>query len=222
MSMTAWSFTALKQFETCPRQYYEQRIAKSVPYVQSDAAAWGDRVHQALEARLKAQSPLPDLLKTYEPLAETIEARAQSLGASIHCEQKVAITHDFIVTDWFAPDVWLRGAFDVVLDAGEKLVLLDWKTGKRRPEQDQLKLFSVLASIVYPAARVFHTGFVWLKTQQLDVTTYKMDDLRDIWTNYIGRAGRLDQAVKHNEFPPKPSGLCRGWCPVKTCQYFGG
>jgi len=213
----AWSYTSLSAFENCPLRYYRTRVEKAYPEPQSTEMVWGNQVHQALEQRLRDATPLPELLHTYEPYAGRIAAMRGTLAV----ERKVAVTANYQETDWFAPDVWCRGIFDVVIDQGERVLVLDWKTGKRKPESNQLELFAALASIVFPNAVVFDTMFIWLKHEATDMTRYTKRDIPLIWSKFTQRAKHIDDALATKEFPAKPSGLCRRYCPVKSCSFCG-
>ena len=213
----AWSFTSLTSFETCPRRYYHTRVAKDIVEPESEAMTWGNTVHEALEERVRDDKPLPSTLAHLEKYA----AKICSLPGAVACEQQVALNTGLQPTDWFADDVWVRGVFDVAIDQGKSVVLIDYKTGKRKPNSDQLELFAALASRVYPKASTFRTLFVWLKEKKTDKAEYQYDDLRTVWAKFIRRVSRLDAALKMNDFPPKPSGLCRSWCPCASCEFCG-
>jgi hypothetical protein len=212
-----WSFTSLTSFETCPRRYYHTRVAKDIVEPESDAMIWGNVVHKALEERVRDGKPLPSTLTHLEKYA----AKILSLPGTVACEQQVALTLALQPTDWFANNVWVRGVFDVAIDQGKQVVLIDYKTGKRKPNSDQLELFAALASRVYPKALRFRTLFIWLKEKKTDKAEYQCDDLRTVWAKFIRRVSRLDAAVTLNDFPPRPSGLCGKWCPIKSCEFCG-
>ena len=53
MTNLTHSFSAIKMYENCPKRYYHQRITKEVKDTGSDATIYGERVHEALEHRLK-------------------------------------------------------------------------------------------------------------------------------------------------------------------------
>lgn len=212
-----WSYTALTSFETCPRKHYHTRIAKDVPDPPGEAALWGTRVHEALEQRLVKGTPLPKGLDRYEPYVARIE---QSPG-DILVEQKVAIRRDHTPCDFFDADVWCRGVFDVAIVRADAVMVIDWKTGKRKRDNDQLQLFAAMASAIYPEAERIKTAFAWLKERKTDVDAYTKATLQPIWASFTRRANKLENAVMKNEFPPRPNGLCRRYCPVKSCEYHG-
>lgn len=216
----AWSFSALESFETCPYKHFKTKIEKSVADPPGAEAQWGTRVHKALELRLKDASPLVGAFSTYEPYAAKVASMAGESGV-VYAEQKIALTEDLTPTTFFAKDVWVRMIVDVTVDNGDVVTLLDWKTGKRKESTTQLELTAAVGASVYPEARLFKTGYIWLKEKRVDVQNYAANDAGDIWGRFMPRVERLNDAVNTGEFPKKPSGLCRRWCPVKQCEYCG-
>lgn len=121
--MPAWSHSSLTKFETCPRQYYLVRVAKTAKDTQGEAALWGDRVHKALEARVKNKTPLPAGMDQYEPIAAAFDTPK----GQVFTETQIALTRNLSKTGWFAKDAWVRGIVDVGVDAGEIVLAADYK-----------------------------------------------------------------------------------------------
>lgn len=217
--MPAWSYSSLTKFETCPKQYYHIKVAKDVVEKPTEATIWGERVHKHLEDRVKYGTPLPDILRNYEKFVQPI---ADKPGIKL-VEQQFAINAAMQPTGWFAEDAWCRGIVDVGILSGSKGVLLDYKTGKRKPESSQLKLFAALAFAHYESLKTVHTGFIWLKDNKMDTETFTRDGVAMVWQEFLPRVQRLERAYKENKFIPKPSGLCRAWCPVprSKCEFSG-
>ena len=44
-----WSFSRLKSFEQCPKQFYHEKILKAFPFVQTEAILYGNEFHKAAE-----------------------------------------------------------------------------------------------------------------------------------------------------------------------------
>jgi len=218
--MTAWSHSALNQFETCPRQYYLLRVSKQAKDVKGEAALWGDAVHKHLEARAKNGTPLPSYLNYLNPIVERILA---SPGEKI-VEHKITITHDYSPTSWFAKDAWCRSIIDLGVVGETSATLLDWKTGKRKPDSDQMALFAGMAFVEYPNVEVIDTGFVWIKDKKVDRDRFTRSDVAAIWGGFLPRIARLEHAFKTNNWPATPGGLCKKYCPVgkSLCPYWGG
>lgn len=217
MTMPPWSWSSLNAFETCPKQYYHVKIAKDVQEVKHEATLWGSEVHKHLENRARDGAPLPEPLQKYEPLV----AKFDAAGDGKLVEKQMAVTSGFKPTEWFAKDVWCRGIVDIGAVQKAKATLLDWKTGKRKPAVGQLKLFAVLAFSHFPDVAVISTGFVWLKENKIDKETFKREDAPMIWGEFAPRIVRMKRAFEEGKFPPKPSGLCNGWCPVphSVCSF---
>jgi len=122
-------------------------------------------------------------------------------------------------TGWWDPDAWLRSKIDVLVRKGPEAIMFDWKTGKRRPDFDQLELFAVQVFKHYPEVQRVKTTFVWLKEMKMDHETYTREDMPNIWQRILSKIKRIEGSAEHNNWPAKPSGLC-GWCPCKSfCEF---
>lgn len=216
MKKFATSYSALSRYENCPKQYYHINWKKDVKdeYGDSEAGQEGNAIHQAMFARVTQGHPLPFGFRPYERWASKFaSAEGEKLG-----ELKLAITRDFRPTAFFADDVYLRAIVDLLIIRKEskRAIVIDWKTGKVRPDYTQLALMAAMVSVYDPTIEVFDTCYVWLKHNNLTRETYTKTKLLGVWGELIPRIDRLEQATKTTDFPAKPSGLCR-YCPVKSC-----
>ena len=215
----AWSYTALSDFETCPRRYYLTRVAKKVVVPQTEATLWGNEVHKALELRLTERKALPEGMRQWEPLVETIANK----GGKVEAETKMALNRNLRPTGYFDQDVWVRGITDVTVIKGDKAFIGDWKTGKPKPESSQLKLTAAMVMAFKPFINTVVNAFVWLKPNTVTSETFKREDIPTIWQEFTPRVRRIEIAHEEDKFPPRPSGLCRQWCPVgrELCEHCG-
>jgi len=197
------------------------RVQRDVVEPPLEQSEWGKRVHEALERRVRDGAPLPPALDYLEPVVSPI----LKLQGQMLVEHQMAVTEGFEPTGWDDENAWCRGIVDVgcVLDGGKNAVLLDWKTGRRKPDSDQLMLFAGLAFAHFPGLEKVKTGFVWLKDGAIDAATYTRADVQKIWMRFVPRVVRLQRAFEAGEFQPKPSGLCKQYCavPRKLCGYSG-
>jgi hypothetical protein len=214
-----WSYSALTAFETCPRRFQLTRVTREVKEPQTEATMWGNKVHKALELYAKGEQALPQDFKKYQRYVDKILSRE---GKRV-VEEKVALDKNLRPTTWMAKNVWVRGVIDIGVVGSEKAYLLDWKTGKRKMDSDQLMLFAALAFAMYPWIDKVTTGFIWLKEGKFDKEVFTRSQLTEIWGEFHPRLGRLAKAYAEDEWKPKPSGLCRNWCPVgkKHCEFWG-
>lgn len=215
----AWSYSALTAFETCPRRFELTRVTRKVKEPQTEATVWGNKVHKALEDFARSGKPLtPDM----EKYAKYVNKILSYEGKKV-VEERVALDRNFRQTTWMAKDVWVRGIIDIGVVGSEKAYLLDWKTGKRRPDSNQLKLFAALAFAMYPWIDKVVTGFIWLKSGEFDKEVFTRDQLPEIWNEFMPRLARVAIAYDQDKWTPKPSGLCKNWCPVgrQNCEFCG-
>ena len=218
--MNAWSFSSLSSYETCPLRYYLTRVAEDrVVEPESEAIIWGNFVHEALEEYLRDGKALPKTISNLQSLVDKLTSKKGELLV----EQKMGVTENLESCDFFSKDCWYRGIVDVAIVNKNKAVILDWKTGKRKLNSDQLDLFAGLVFAHYPDVTDVVTGFVWLKDNKVDTQRYSRDDIRKIWMNFIPRVERLQRSYSEDKWLPKPSGLCRNWCPVgkSRCDHCG-
>lgn len=215
MKTPPWTYSQLDEFETCPRQFYRLRVLRDIPYVPNEAAMWGTRVHKALEQRVRDGKPLPDELRSLEGIASKLVA----LPGEKHCEVKLAIDKAFQPVKYKDPSAWSRGMGDLVVVHGRQAAAFDHKTGKRKPS-DQLILYALYLFAHYPQVDEVQTAFIWIKEKRIDKQTVTRSDIPDLWQRFLPRVRRLEVAREKNEWPARPSGLCRGWCPVKDCEFY--
>lgn len=215
----AHSYSALKLFETCPKRYYHQRITKEVKDEPGTATVYGERVHKQLEDYLKTNTPLPTETAALQPLCDTVKANTAE-GGMLLIEQEYTLTSDLKPTSWFAPDAWLRFKLDVLaIRPNGRAIVIDWKTGKRRPDFDQLEMFALAVFSFWPSADRVSSMFVWTKENATDKETYKREHLDDMWTRLLTRIHRVEKSLETDVWPAKPSGLCK-FCPCRTfCEF---
>jgi hypothetical protein len=182
---------------------------------------WGSAVHKYLEDRVRDGTKLPASIAGYEKLVDPI---VNSKGEKL-VEQQMAITADLKPVGWESPEAWCRGIVDigVITKSRDRAILLDWKTGKRKTDNHQLMLFAGLAFAHYENLNYVSTGFVWLKENKIDKKAFTREEVPIIWQEFIPRVKRFERAYQTTTFPPKPSGLCRNYCPVPKhqCEFSG-
>jgi hypothetical protein len=212
-----WSHSVLNSFETCPRRHYVTRVAKLVTEPQTEALRWGNMVHKALEDRQNGTAPLPATLAGYEPMLQVLMSKhGQRL-----VEARWAVDASFRPVGYKDRSAWCRSVVDSGIVGVDSAVLIDWKTGSRKPDSDQLKLSAAMAFAQYPHVEKVSTTFVWLKEKKLDKESFTREQVGEIWNEFLPRVARLEQAHKTNTWHPKPSGLCVKWCPVtkQHCEF---
>jgi hypothetical protein len=198
-------------------RWSEIRLLKHFQDAPGPEMLWGNRVHQAIAKTLNPGAPLPDEMLMYQKWIDKVK----SLPGKIYVEQKYAINKDFQPTTYFADDVWYRGIGDVVKVGGTRAAILDWKTGKIKVDSVQLMLMAQCVFSHFPEVEKVHTGFVWLKEDCTTPEEFTRQAVADQWPSLLERVASMKNAYDTDDFPPKPSGLCKRHCPVTTCKYHG-
>jgi len=221
MKVLPTSFSALDSFETCPLKHYLTRITKQVADPPGEAIMWGNTVHKALERYLRDDIPLPKRVEQYEPYAKKLKTKYRD--ADLLVENQLSVRDDFQPTGWWDNDGWFRGVIDVAIIKGDTAYVFDWKTGKQKDNFDQLHMFAALITSHFPEVEHIHSSFIWLQPRTMTHESYDQAEARKFWAMVSPRIERLQEAVLHDKWPARPSGLCRRYCPVgkKLCAHCG-
>jgi hypothetical protein len=198
--------------------------------VQGEALIWGDDVHHAMDARIGKGAPLPVTMQRYDHWAAGVDAMAAE-GVQVKSENKLGMTKDFEATGFFAGDTWFRAVIDViavtpewawqVLPPGKVAITLDWKTGAVKPEIEQLGLSAQVVFAHYPDVNSVVTSYIWLADGKTTPAVYKREDMAPLWNRLWPEIKVMEEAQRTTTYPPKPSGLCKRYCPVTSCPYHG-
>ena len=220
MTQLSHSYSSLKMYENCPKRYYHQRVTKEVSDSGSDATRYGERVHRALEERLLDDNELSQETIQYEALCKSIARMKEHPSFDqLLLEERMTVTDNFTPTGWWSDNAWLRSILDVLVLFKDKAIVMDWKTGKRRPDFTQLEMFALQVFSHFPHIKRVTTSFVWLKDMKQDKRSYCRELSFEMQMDLNGRIDRIYQSLQNNDFPAKPSGLCR-WCPCyEWCEY---
>lgn len=196
--------------------YYRQRVIKDIKDAGGEASIYGDRIHKFLEGRLKG-SQLPQEMEQYEPLCTMVERLATD--GQLMIEQEMTLTENLTPTGWWDADAWLRSKLDVLVIKGNEAVVMDWKTGKRRVDFFQMQMFAAQVFKHFPEVQRVKTILVWLKTMEMDSESYNRVNINEVWAEIMKRIQRIHSSLEHDNWPAKPSGLCR-YCPARhDCDY---
>jgi len=199
-------------YENCPYRYFRQRVTKDVVDEGGEASKYGERVHEYLEHRLKSNKLLPQDVAHYEPLCASVERIAT--GGELLIEHELVLNENLTPTGWWDADAWLRSKLDILVINGELANVMDWKTGKRNADQFQMQLFAAQVFKHFPDVQVVKTSLVWLKTMEMDTETYRREQMNELWTDVMKRIQRIYTSLEHDNWPMRPSGLCR-FCPAR-------
>ena len=215
----AWSYSRMKGFETCPKQYYHVNVLKEYPFEETAATRYGNEFHKAAELYIKDGQPLPGKFADFEPTLKALRARP----GEKHCELKLGLTEELKPCSFFAKNVWFRGIVDLLIIDGDRAFIVDYKTSKsaKYADPDQLELMALTVFAHYPQVNKANAGLVFVIADSFIKESYAPDDKQERWARWVTRYAAMQKAHETDVFNPRPSGLCRAHCPVLECAHNG-
>lgn len=221
--------TAMGSWNTCPRKFRASYITRELKYTENEHTRFGIYVHEAIEHRLKTGQPLPPDLAFLEPIVATVGA----FHGQVLVEAEVCINREMKAVPWKDKGVWQRAKADVILvdQAAGRVIVIDWKTSKGKSERDrerfgdddaliQQRVLALCASIQFQVNEVT-TCFVYPYkpgTVGAVINTYTPANNTQMGPHYM-MCTNFELAQKRGIYPAKPSGLCKNYCDVRTCQH---
>lgn len=229
----AWSYSKLKNFETCPKRHWHVDIKKDFVEAESEQLLYGNRVHKMFEDYLLRGTPFPaSEAKAFEAWVKRafdvkdkkgewrgVDVRAH--GAQVFVEQKLAIGRDFGPQQYFGSGAWLRLKADLIWTLGNIGCVVDWKTGRVVEDSVQLMLTAAGVFAHHPQVETIRSVFAWLAEDADTTLDIRRSEMPAMWSDLWSRIDALEAAHKEVSYPPTPSHICRKWCPVKSCPYHG-
>lgn len=212
-----WSYSHLRNFETCARRYNAYQVEKSVAEPESQQLREGNELHKAFEDRIVRNVALPPSLARFESLL-----RVTMKDGVVHGEMKMALTSDFKPSAYFGKRVWFRTVIDATIIKGDVATVLDWKTGKPSVDLTQLQLMAATLLHTMPKLRKVNAALVFVNHDTVEPASFTRDDLSEIWAEILPRVRRLEQMRATGQYPPTQSGLCGRYCAVTSCEHYGG
>jgi len=203
--VTAWSYTRWALYETCPRKF-KFKVIDKLQEETSWAAERGNVLHAKAEQMVRGKlKGIPKELKVFgHELKELRKAKALT-------EVDLSVTRDWSPTtydDW--NNVWCRGNADAIVNLGEELVIIDYKTGKiYDSHKDQAHLYATQCMSHFPQCKTVLVEF-WYFDQDGHVEPYKFrraeqKQMQKYWEKAV------KPMMSDVEFIPRPGNHCR-WC----------
>ncbi len=219
MSITPWSFSRLKAFEQCPKQFFHLKIAKDYEDKVSEAMLYGTKAHLIAEEYIRDGKPIP---KAFAYMEGPLQALSNKRGNKF-TEMKLGLTAELKPCKFNSKDAWFRGIVDLVIIKDDKALIVDYKTGKNPQNADkgQLELMALAIFKYFPFIDNIKAGLLFTVKRVFITSEYNVADSETLWKNWKERHDRMKMALSSNVWNPHPSGLCYRHCPVVECAYNG-
>lgn len=219
-----WSWSKLKNYRTCPKRHYELDIAKTIKEEPSEQILWGNTFHDSMAKYIDKGVALPPTMVRYKAWPDNFIKLKNSGYATVLVEQKLAMDKEFQATAYFDNHTWFRSVSDVLalIPAHRAAISVDWKTGgKINPEFEQLALSAQTVFAHHPEIDRVESIYMWAGHDVTTRETYTRDKMLETWSHILPEVRQMEEAARNMDYPPKPSGLCKHYCPVVSCPYHG-
>lgn len=222
----------LKRFRTCPHQ------CKHEPFKRNPAVDFGNAVHKGLAAILagkdfwaayRGEAGKLAIPKEKEEDAKACLEFAESLNLDASCIITIESADgevEFYGNKYFQVDLgkeWgIRGAMDAVfVDNNGGLVILDWKTGQTKEEDDlQLAMYALAAWKKYGQFPYIVTKFAYVQQGFTQTTSWDAETLVGALEYLKPLAEDYLKAQKENRWPQTPHKWCK-YCDLKeSCEAY--
>jgi CRISPR/Cas system-associated exonuclease Cas4 (RecB family) len=235
--ITSWSYSRYNTYKQCPLKAKLKFIDK-LPEPGNAAMQRGNDIHMISENFIKGavMPAFPDELSKHKVLFTKLKKMYKDTPDLMTVEGTWAFRADWSPTaynDWDNCVVRIKvDCAYVVPSAGKKktLKVIDWKTGKIRPDQtedylEQLELYALGGMLSYKEVDKVHPSLGYLdagviyppKGEDLVYTRADLPELMDTWV------ARTRPMLNDTIFPAKPNQFCQ-WCHYRKsnggpCKY---
>lgn len=212
---TKWSYSGLKEYTNCPRQYYHTRVAKDYVKKVTPEMTYGTEVHRALEDYVRDGTPL---LRNYERYKPVLDALLEIDGER-KPELRMAVTADRQPCSFGAANYWARGIVDLLVIDNDTAHIVDYKTGSAKyPDVKQLRLMALMTYAHFPQVQRIKAGLLFVAHNVFIDEEYQREESDKMWNDFTPDLMRLQLSYDTDMWPENPTPLC-GWCPVTSCQF---
>lgn len=229
-----WSFSELKNFETCPYRTYLNKVEKIKQKEQEPdvGADRGSKIHDHCEdfVRGNVDTLLPNLSgKRWK--AEGFQHRFDDLRnlfveGKVECEEDWGVRKDWSPCTWKDKQLWGRAKLDVfVRESDTSCRIIDHKTGMKFGNEvkhgDQGLSYGIGAMNRFPEIQHFNVEFWYLDHNMVMNKRFTRRMLEKFMPRYHNRAMALTTATKA-QFIAKPSIDNCKWCPFGSGKFGNG
>ena len=222
MSKLTWSYSSLKTFEQCAKKYYHIKVAKDVPYADTEATLYGKEFHKAAEEFIRDGKPLAPKFKYAEDALNALSA----IPGEKFCELEMGIKiteFGYEPCEFNDPEFWWHGIADLVVIDEDKAFLVDYKTSKNAKYADvkQLDILAAAVFTLFPHVKRIKSALLFVVSGE-----FVRKDHEAAWRDayfklFNPELERLAGALESGVWNAVTSPLCK-FCPVKQCEHNRG
>jgi CRISPR/Cas system-associated exonuclease Cas4 (RecB family) len=221
----AWSFSALKKYESCAHATYLGKVEK-IKETSGPAAERGSMIHDRAEKFIRGElgEDVPHLLSKVKARVLELRERFERQPFPMTMEEDWGFTVQWKPTGWTDADTWCRQKLDVFYqDSATSAVIVDWKSGKKFGNEikhgEQALHYAIGAFMKYPFLDYLQTEFQYTDLGEKMTKNYTRDRALLHMPKIHERAIIMTTATS---FPPNPSKVNCRYCYYREsgdCDY---
>ena len=218
MAEFTWSFSSLKQFTNCAKQYQEIKVLKNYEISETEQIKYGKEVHKALEDYVRDNVPLPKNYQRFQKYMDDL----MSIPGTKYPEYEMALKKENEPCAFDDETRWVRGIADLLIVNGKDAFIVDYKTGSNRyPDPKQLKLMAIMTFAHFPEVENINAGLLFVMHNTFITEEYNRGQIDQLWSSFTAPLMMLSNAYENDKWMPNPTALCR-FCPVHSCDFNKG
>lgn len=229
MTYRVWGVSRIRDLKVCPAMYVAKYETKQWVETPSPQMGRGSAVHSSIENTLNYGIHLEGEAAKLPVAQEWTAALLQMKdnGVLVSPEFKFGLDRNFNKVEFFrAPDLRCRIGLDVLVNDSGKGLVIDWKTGRYKPEHLDDADFYGAAAAVALRTRTMDAMYIYLDephnnfTRQIDkpeammIKFYASFDAAD---DYLDTQGKGSDTIRLLAPPINPGSQCN-WCGNVTCE----
>lgn len=210
-----WSFSSLKDYVNCPRQYNEIKVLRRFQKRPTEQMLYGSAVHKACEDYVGEGIPLAKNYLQFKPVLDSL----RDIPGEKFPEHKMALDAQRQPCE-YGRGYWVRGIVDLLIVENDTAFVVDYKTGSAKyPDPKQLKLMALMTFAHFPEVNSIKAALLFIVHEGFVSEEYSRDDIDNLWKMFDPDLERLKVSYDSNVWNPNRTPLC-GWCPVNTCEFY--
>jgi len=214
--ITTWSFSRLKDFESCPLKAYLKFVERrSDDHMNKDALNRGIMVHTACENFVQGKG---DFIKEMAKFRDYFAMLKDEYEAGdVKIEEDWGFNKDWGITGWWDDDVWCRMKLDNFRVMDKEFTAgtaTDYKTGKKFGNEvshsQQGILYALGSFLRFPTLESCDVELLYLDHGLTTKKNYTRETAMKFLPMWTSRAMKMTEAT---DYPPKPNKMTCMWCP---------
>lgn len=231
MKKKLYSFSKINTFFECPKKFefsYITKVDKDKEYTEPPYFRRGSFIHAYLANRLKGGDGALDKFSDIDisdklilvDIAETALDNPYvqlSFDFDIHgIEKKIFLSEDMKPSK--QSNSIMMGYIDYFAIHDDVAIIIDWKSGKYRPEAsyEQLELYAIWVLEKYPDINEIDLIFYYVEHDKLSIKTISKNEISSFKDNLLSNISTIENTTEFNPTPSKRA--CLHCAFFNTCS----